>query len=246
MGECLGDRHALECFERTTQEGTAGPGQNQTADGCLLFAPQALPDRAVLTVDRKDLGSVAPHPLTNQLPSHDQDFLGGQGDVLARVEGRQGGRQRGGTSGGHHDQVDVRVADRLGDSPRRAAGVAPARIGQQCVGFRMAAGHRVQRRRVRTGDHCMQREAIRMSLDQVTDLAADGAGRTEQRQAPGRGTGRSHLFGLKRGANVSHCARPLMPGAATSRNSTRPLPRATANRSGRESHRDRGSGDSHP
>src|SRR6266576_3874287 len=42
MGKCLGNRHALQCFERTAQEWTAGSSQNQTADGSLLLAPQTL------------------------------------------------------------------------------------------------------------------------------------------------------------------------------------------------------------
>ena len=239
MGQRLGDRHARQRFEWTAQERTPRPGQNQTSDGTLLLAPQTLPDGAVLTIDGKDLRSMKSHPVTHELPRHDQDFLGCQGDVLAGVERRQGGRQRGGPGGGYHDHVDVRVAYRFLDGPRRAASVGPARIGQQGVGVRMAPGHRLERGGVGTGDHRVQREALGMSLDQVTNLAADGARRTEEGQAPERRTGGSHLFGLKRGGNVSHCARPLRRGAARSRNSTRPLPQAKANQSDRGCRRGR-------
>src|SRR5439155_497699 len=140
MGQCLGDRHRLERFQWTTQEWTARPGQNQTPDSALLLAPQALPDRAVLAIDGKDLRAMASHPVADELSGHDQDFLGCQGDVLAGVEGRQGGRQRGGPGGGYHDHVDVRVAYRFLDGPRRAASVGPAVTGNELTRILDARG----------------------------------------------------------------------------------------------------------
>jgi hypothetical protein len=47
---------------------------------------------------------------------------------------------------------------------------------------------------VASGDQRVQREPVGMSFDQIADLPANGTGRTEQRQAPGRRTGGSHLF----------------------------------------------------
>src|SRR2546421_2759869 len=53
MSERLGDGHAVKRGEGTPQERTAGAGKDETANRFLLLAPQALPDGAVLTVDRK-------------------------------------------------------------------------------------------------------------------------------------------------------------------------------------------------
>jgi hypothetical protein len=49
----------------------------------------------------------------------------------------------------------------------------------------VAAGDRVQRGGVTPRDQGVQREPIGVALDEVAHLAADGAGRAQQRQSPG-------------------------------------------------------------
>ena len=92
---------------------------DQPADTLPLLAPQALPDGAVLAVDGEQAGAVPAHPLADKLAGHDQDLLGGDRDVLARLERGQGGGQRRRPHGRDYDQVDVRVLDRLGYRARR-------------------------------------------------------------------------------------------------------------------------------
>src|SRR5207302_8723548 len=70
MRQGLGDGDRAEGLEWPAQEGATGPGQDQPPDGSLLFPPQALPDGTVLTVDRKDLRTLAPHSLPDQLARH--------------------------------------------------------------------------------------------------------------------------------------------------------------------------------
>ena len=173
----------------------------------LFLAPEALPDGTVLTVDRKDLRAVLAHPFTNQFAGHDEDFLGRERDVLAGLECGQGWGQRSAPRCGDDHQVDLGVAHRLIDRSGRTGGIGVARMCQEDVRFRMPAGDRLETGGVAPGNHGVQREAIREPFDQVADLPADGAGCTEQRQAPGRPAGGSHLFGLKRAVNLSHCTR---------------------------------------
>jgi hypothetical protein len=49
---------------------------------------------------------------------------------------------------------------------------------------RVTPRHRLQRGRVAAADRGMKGKALRMTLDQVADLAAYGTSRTKQRKAP--------------------------------------------------------------
>src|SRR5437762_5350342 len=64
MGQRFGDGDALHGLQRAAQERTTGAGKDQSADGWLFLAPEALPDGTVLAVDREDLRPVATHPFT--------------------------------------------------------------------------------------------------------------------------------------------------------------------------------------
>src|SRR5581483_9370449 len=60
MSESLLDRYRAKLVQRRAAERTAGGGDNQAAHVANLLAAQALPERAVLAIDRQDRDASAP------------------------------------------------------------------------------------------------------------------------------------------------------------------------------------------
>ena len=131
-----------------------------------MLPPEALPDRAVLRVDR-------PQPVVglghDELAGHHQDLFGRQADDLAGAQRGQRRRQRSRSRDGRDHQVAVRVRDHLLD-PRRGVGIA---------GLDRVAGGAGQRAAAR--QQAEDLEAVRVAVDDVERLGADRPRRAQDR-----------------------------------------------------------------
>ena len=100
--EGLFQRDVFQIFPVPGAEGAAGCRQNQAGDGfrAAVAAVQALENGVVLAVHRKHLHTGPAGFLHDDLPGHDQDFLAGDGEVLACFNGGQSGFEPGGSHDG--------------------------------------------------------------------------------------------------------------------------------------------------
>ena len=70
-------------------EGPARGGEEDFMDFGRLGRPgQALENRAVFAIDRKDFGAGFLRRPGHHFPGHDHGFLVGQGDILTLLDGR--------------------------------------------------------------------------------------------------------------------------------------------------------------
>ena len=178
-------------------ERAAAGGEHQPAHAVRALAAQALPERAVLAVDRQDARPARGRPGLDQLARHHQHLLGGGGDGPAGVERRQGRRQRGGAGDGHAHHVALHgghLADGVlpgahagGDALARSA--APPRAARSTPKRSTTVGEAGD---VAARDRADQLEALGEALDDVAALPADRAGGAEEDDpARGRRRGRA-------------------------------------------------------
>jgi len=103
-------------FEGDLGEGFDGPGgpvterpatggEPKIADGAGGLVLEALEDGGMFAVDGEDADPVAAGFVHDDAPGHDEDFLGGDGDVLAGADGGEGGGEAGGADDGDEDDV---------------------------------------------------------------------------------------------------------------------------------------------
>ena len=78
-----------------------------------VFALQALPDGAGLTVHGKKLDVVGPRKLRDETAGHDDGLLVGQGHVFAGLDGGDRSHQCAIPRRGRDDHVHVLVSDHL-------------------------------------------------------------------------------------------------------------------------------------
>ena len=124
-----------------------------TSAGCA--AVQALVDRVVLAVDRQHRDAAPPRRRHHHRARHDEDFLVGERDRLARLDRREDGVERG--RAGRGEQHDVGVGMRrdldqaLGPAARPRAPIATAGTSRTCSASRagIAAGRERRRRAAR-------------------------------------------------------------------------------------------------
>ncbi len=88
-------------------EGAATGGEPEVADGGRGFVFEALEDGGVFAVDGEDADSVATGFVHDDATSHDEDFLGGDGDVLAGADGGEGWGEACGADDGDEDDVGL-------------------------------------------------------------------------------------------------------------------------------------------
>ena len=80
----------------------------------------------MLAVNRQDIHPVLPRSPHDDLACHDEDFLAGHGDVLARLDRRQSRLQTSGSHDGYQDQIGFRQGRQL-DKP-----LDPIRARREC------------------------------------------------------------------------------------------------------------------
>src|SRR5438270_2936586 len=165
--ERLLHRHLVQVEVGMRPERAAARRDDQAPDVLALLAPQALPDGAVLTVDRP----YAPGPggLHDQRPGHDQDLFGGQRDLLAGLQRRHGGLQRTRAGDRDHDQVAASVPDHGLDLVVElgVAGLAAHEVLSLAIARMDAFGE------------AEELEPVGVAVDDVQRLPADGTGGAE-------------------------------------------------------------------
>ena len=102
MLEGLFQRNVFQVFPVPGAEGSAGGRQNQAGDGfrAAVVAVQALENGVVFAVHRKHLHTGPAGFFHDDLPGHDQNFLAGDGQVLACFNSGQRGLETGGSHDG--------------------------------------------------------------------------------------------------------------------------------------------------
>ena len=104
QGVVLGNMGYL--LHREVAERTARGRQQYLLDGVVVLAHQTLEDGRVLAVNGQDGGVVLRGQVANQLASHHQRLLVGQGNGLVGLDGMDGGRQTGEAYHGRQHDVD--------------------------------------------------------------------------------------------------------------------------------------------
>src|SRR5579875_3635686 len=93
MFERVGDGDSLEALAWPCTERAAGGGKNNPFDGGALAALQTLEQRVVLAVDGQQPDLIGLCRAGHDLAGYNQDFLVGEGDILASLDGAQRGTQ---------------------------------------------------------------------------------------------------------------------------------------------------------
>ncbi len=177
---------------RFVTEGAARGGEDDPGHILLAAGGEGLGHGAVFAVDGQQLYPLPRHRRHHQLPGHHQGFLVGQGDILARLDRGQGGGEAGRSDNGRNHQF------RFGQGghqfiafPADQHPVAPARrqaldeIAGHILGHRDQQGMKgldlvAQQLDVVARRHPHDPEAAGILAHHVEDVAADGAGGTEQ------------------------------------------------------------------
>ena len=102
------------------------------------MAVEALEDRVVLAVHRQQCHTLAFCGRGDDLTRHDEDLLGSDGQVLARLDGGQRGMQSGGADDGDEHDVRLREGGQVHQALR--SGVDGHVFRQQRPQFRLLAG----------------------------------------------------------------------------------------------------------
>ena len=138
-------------------------------------------------------GRRAPLPLrarlADEFAGHDDDFLVGEADFLALLEGADGGKKSDASDGADHDDVGVGVADHLlhwGE-----LGVAEHSFGEDGGGGVEEGGVEfggllLKEVDVASRGQADDAEAVGEGADDVEGLPSDGAGGTEDNEAVSR------------------------------------------------------------
>ena len=96
-------------------EGPAASGEDETADVGWGSAVEALEDGVVFAVDGEDADPAGACGCHDEAAGHDEDFLGGDGEVAAAVDGGEGGFEACGADDGDEDEVGCGGADEVGE-----------------------------------------------------------------------------------------------------------------------------------
>lgn len=96
-------------------EGAAAGGEDEAADVGWGAAVEALEDGVVFTVDGEDADTAGAGGVHDETAGHDEDFLGGDGEVAAAIDGGEGGFEAGGSDDGDEDEVGFGGADEVGE-----------------------------------------------------------------------------------------------------------------------------------
>ena len=138
-------------------------------------------------------GRRAPLPLrarsADHFAGHDDDFLVGEADFLALLEGADGGKKSDASDGTDHYNVGVGVADHV--FHRGEIGVAEHSFGEGGGGGVEEAGVEfgglfLEQIDVAAGGEADDAEAVGEGADDVEGLPSDGAGGTEDNEAVSR------------------------------------------------------------
>src|SRR5690606_24944345 len=87
------DRDGRELLFWRLPKWAAGSSQDQAADRTARPGVEALKNRGVLAIDGQNLHPVLASFAHDDLARHDEDFLGGHGDVFPRANGGERGTQ---------------------------------------------------------------------------------------------------------------------------------------------------------
>src|SRR5579875_3363928 len=105
MGQRLRDRDGAQLLQRGATERATGSGDEQTAYFLSTLTVQALPDGAVLAVDRPDFHASPPRLLHDEVPRHDQRLFVGKSDHFASPDRLQRGAEADKAGGSGHDDI---------------------------------------------------------------------------------------------------------------------------------------------
>ena len=176
-----GDVGELVCGEMA--QSAARGGEQDAADLVAAFAPEALPDGGVLGVDGPELSAASVDGVADELSGHDDDFLVGQGDGSAALEGGEGGFEPGASGGADDEDVAVGIGGHLVHGGESAAavgcdlrqsgsvvGCSPDVSGVELVGLGLEGVE------VSSGGESKEVEAAGHCSDDIEGLSADAAG----------------------------------------------------------------------
>ena len=168
----------------------AGGGEPEFADGTGRFAVETLKNRRMLAVHRQHAHAMFARLAHHDFTGHDEDFLRGDGNVLARANGGQRRFQSRCADDG--DEHNVRRRQRGQFDQTVFAGINPHRHPPNIFQFtgllRIADGNRFgpvfarlfeQQFGIVAGGQPEQPDAVRQILSHLDGAGADGAGRTE-------------------------------------------------------------------
>jgi hypothetical protein len=104
------DSDVGEIFFRCGAEGTTGSREPEFTDGSGGFAVETLKYGGMFAVDGKDADTMFAGFAHDDFAGHDENFLGGHGNIFARANGGESGAKAGSADDGNQD--DVRVGHR--------------------------------------------------------------------------------------------------------------------------------------
>ena len=107
MFEGLGEGDVGDLIGREGAEGAAGCGEDESGDFGLAaaVAVEALENGVVLAIDGEEFDAALGGGGGDDFASHDEDFLGGDGEVFAGFNGGERGVESGGADDGDEDDV---------------------------------------------------------------------------------------------------------------------------------------------
>ena len=191
MLEGVGLRCGCNLLLRPIAERASGGCEMYFFEFVSLGGEQALEDGRMLGIYREDGGVAGPGPLHHQGSGSYQGLLVGQGDDLARLDGRQGGAQAAESNHGSNDDIHP-VGCGQAASRVDAAEYLAVRIGQGVADLGIFVGiadddvvdvklARLFDQQVTAvvGGNEFHVETVRMLPDHIQGLAADGPGGTE-------------------------------------------------------------------
>ena len=173
------------------EEGTAGAGQDQSADlSPVLAAHKALKNSRVLGVHRHDFRPVFLRFLHHQLPSADKGLFVGKADTLFRPDRSQSGPQP--QHAHHRGDHTIRLGKRRRGnqaffSPENLGGKVPDRVGQHLGALLGSHDSELRPELPALLRHTLYAAAGSQSADldlrvhphHIQALSADGAGRAQ-------------------------------------------------------------------
>ena len=169
-------RHLRELRDRPLTERPAGRREEHALHVRAALAGQALPEAAVLRVDRpQHLPRAADQRRDEMAAGHEHLFVG-ERDALARIECGDRGREAGDPGRGDEHQVDI-VA--RGQVDQRVIAIARLHGGERraCLARDLSERARIACRRDRGHP-----QAVGMRGDDIESLPPDRAGRAEDGQ----------------------------------------------------------------
>src|SRR5579875_1259176 len=207
MAEGILEGGGAELLGRPAQKGAAGGGEDDAGGLAGSAAAQALVNGAVFAVNRQDGNATAASQGHEERAGDNQGFLVGEGQAAALIEGGMNGGEAGDAHGGGYDHGGAAAgggfdeAFRAGDDARggRTSGFTGRLEAAAQVRGGGGAAHRNQRGAeardlfgepggILAGRQGHDLEATAEAGDHVQSIAADGAGGSEQSDAPRGGS----------------------------------------------------------